>query len=562
MFDRIFEHIGAFSYKYRKVICVFALILLVVCIILETQAVIAYTYAEDSIVTDVFPVNDTLVVIYENQDEEYVADIIKKLEENEHVLSIQAYSNTLGVKMTSGDLSSMFGIDKMFIDTLFYLHEHNMVSEEMTLVEFVDFIASDDFLNNEMVGGMIDEGSSKQLKQMQGIVHALDTNAKLTAEELAELIDMDVATVKTILFFSQFKTDSVRFIDFVETVSELTDTFSGIIPADYMNKLDMLDTMTEVVTSRKLLKPSDVVELFSTAVETEMFDETTVNMLFAMAQGYKTEGKTIALYDFFMFLSNNIMANEAFAGFFDESVAAQFEEAKVMMTDGYAQLVGPEHSRMVITLDYQPETEEINEFYSSLSEMLNTECRGKHYLVGENALSYEVSQTFDAEYTFISIITAISVLLVVCITFRKFSIPVILVCVIECSIFAMMSVMTLTNTPMFFVALILVQCILMGSMIDYAILLTTYYTEVRRTHALCDTLPEVMKRATHAILTSALIMIAVSFICGFFMEGQVASILTTLGIGSLCAIILVLFVLPSLLVTFDHIILRDSDVVR
>ena len=71
-----------------------------------------------------------------------------------------------------------------------------------------------------------------------------------------------------------------------------------------------------------------------------------------------------------------------------------------------------------------------------------------------------------------------------------------------------------------------------------------------------------MKRATHAILTSALIMIAVSFICGFFMEGQVASILTTLGIGSLCAIILVLFVLPSLLVTFDHIILRNDDVVR
>ena len=115
----------------------------------------------------------------------------------------------------------------------------------------------------------------------------------------------------------------------------------------------------------------------------------------------------------------------------------------------------------------------------------------------------------------------------------------------------MMGVMVIMDTPMFFIAMILVQCILMGSMIDYGILFTSYYTEVRKELPVEKALPETMKRATHAILTSSLMIILVTLICGRLMSGAVATILTTLGIGALCAIILILFVLPSLLVIFD-----------
>jgi ABC-type antimicrobial peptide transport system permease subunit len=68
-----------------------------------------------------------------------------------------------------------------------------------------------------------------------------------------------------------------------------------------------------------------------------------------------------------------------------------------------------------------------------------------------------------------------------------------------------------------------------------------------------------MKRATHAILTSSLIIVLVTLICGRFMSGAVASILTTLGIGSLCAILLILFVLPSLLVIFDKYVVKEQN---
>ena len=98
----------------------------------------------------------------------------------------------------------------------------------------------------------------------------------------------------------------------------------------------------------------------------------------------------------------------------------------------------------------------------------------------------------------------------------------------------------------------------MGSMIDYAILFTTYYREVRKEYVLEEALPIVMTRATYAILTSSLILVLVTFICGIFMTGTVAAILQTLSIGAFCAIILILFVLPSYLVLLDRFIIKES----
>ena len=98
----------------------------------------------------------------------------------------------------------------------------------------------------------------------------------------------------------------------------------------------------------------------------------------------------------------------------------------------------------------------------------------------------------------------------------------------------------------------------MGSMIDYAILFTTYYRETRKKFTVDKALPHVMRRSCYAILTSSLILALVTFICGQFMTGAVASILITLGVGAFCSIILILFVLPSILVTFDRRIV-DED---
>lgn len=595
MFEKIVSSIGRFSFKNRKVIAFLGFILLVAVIILESQTIIEYSYAEESLVTDIFPQDDIIVIVYKNEDEHKISSIIDKLNEDEHVTSIQAYANTLGIQMSVEDLSEMFGIDKTFVNTLFYLYTNGFETSGMTFVDFATFISSDEFLNNELFSSMIDEQSKAQIAQLGDLVTSITSGTEYTALEIANMFGVDQQTVQSVFYIKQLQ--NINYKNFASTIfgtiagvlgvdsqtiekvfnitpvtSMTMESFVGVITdlssiADiFMGdelgaQLSTLIDIYDAIKTNKELSPADLVDLFGgMSGDSDMFTEENLTLLYIMSRSNTMDmsDTKIALYDFFIFLSEEIVTNEAFSSYFDEATLVEFESAKTMMSDGIAQLVGPEHSRMVVTVDYVLESPEINEFYVNLTGMLDKTLTYDYYLVGNSAMSYEVSQTFDQEYLIISIVTAIAVFIVVYLSFRRFSVSLLLICVIECAVFAMMSVMTITNSPMFFIALILVQCILMGSMIDYAILFTTYYREVRKEYVLEEALPVVMTRATYAILTSSLILVLVTFICGIFMTGTVAAILQTLSIGAFCAIILILFVLPSYLVLLDRFIIKES----
>lgn len=594
MFDKIVSSIGRFSFKNRKLIAVLGFILLIAVIILESQTIIEYSYAEDSIVTDIFPQDDIIVLVYENKDEKMMSSIIDMLSKDEHVTSIQAYANTLGAEMSVDDVAAMFGIDRVFVNTLFYLCENGFATEGMTFVDFATFITSDDFINNELFAPMLDEASKAQIAQLGSLVNALTSTDKYSAEEISAMFGVDVQMVQSVFYIKQLQNinyqnfantifgtiagvlgvdaqtiekvfnitpvTSLNMEEFVRVISDLSAIADAFVDSEQGAQLHTLIDIYDAVKSNKELSPSDIVDLFGNMADTDMFTEENLTLLYIMSRSNTMDMSStkIPLYDFFTFLSEEIITNEAFSSYFDEAMLAEFESAKTMMSEGIAQLVGPEHSRMVITVDYVLESPEINKFYADLTDMLDNTLSGNYYLVGNSAMSYEVSQTFDQEYLIISIVTAIAVFLVVYMSFRKFSVSLLLICVIECAVFAMMSVMAVTGSPMFFIALILVQCILMGSMIDYAILFTTYYREVRKEYVLEEALPVVMTRATYAILTSSLILVLVTFICGFFMTGTVAAILQTLSIGAFCAILLILFVLPSYLVLLDKFIIKES----
>ncbi len=594
MFDKIVSSIGRFSFKNRRLIAVLGFILLIAVIILESQTIIEYSYAEDSIVTDIFPQDDIIVLVYENKDEKMMSSIIDMLSKDEHVTSIQAYANTLGAEMSVDDVAGMFGIDRVFVNTLFYLCENGFTTEGMTFVDFATFITSDDFINNELFAPMLDEASKAQIAQLGSLVTALTSTDKYSAEEISAMFGVDVQMVQSVFYIKQLQNinyqnfantifgtiagvlgvdaqtiekvfnitpvTSLNMEEFVRVISDLSAIADAFVDSEQGAQLHTLIDIYDAVKSNKELSPSDIVDLFGNMADTDMFTEENLTLLYIMSRSNTMDMSStkIPLYDFFTFLSEEIITNEAFSSYFDEAMLAEFESAKTMMSEGIAQLVGPEHSRMVITVDYVLESPEINKFYADLTDMLDNTLSGNYYLVGNSAMSYEVSQTFDQEYLIISIVTAIAVFLVVYMSFRKFSVSLLLICVIECAVFAMMSVMAVTGSPMFFIALILVQCILMGSMIDYAILFTTYYREVRKEYVLEEALPVVMTRATYAILTSSLILVLVTFICGFFMTGTVAAILQTLSIGAFCAILLILFVLPSYLVLLDKFIIKES----
>ena len=170
-----------------------------------------------------------------------------------------------------------------------------------------------------------------------------------------------------------------------------------------------------------------------------------------------------------------------------------------------------------------------------------------------------MAQIFRSELLFITLLTAIAIFLVVLVTFRSFIVPLILVMLVQCGVFLTVAVVGWQGYSIYYLALLVVQCILMGATIDYGILLTTYYREKRESMGIRDSIKAAYDGSIHTILTSGLIMVIVcALVAPTFGEPTVSQICSTISIGAFCAIMLIVFVLPGVLATLDKLVCRKN----
>jgi len=126
-------------------------------------------------------------------------------------------------------------------------------------------------------------------------------------------------------------------------------------------------------------------------------------------------------------------------------------------------------------------------------------------------------------------------------------------------VFITVCVIGLQGYSMYYLAFLMVQCILMGATIDYAILFTNYYRSARETLDKKQSLAAAYDGSMHTVLTSGMIMIVATGVIGFFFsDPAIAQICRTISIGALSVVLLVLFVLPCMLGLFDRFIKKKK----
>lgn len=221
------------------------------------------------------------------------------------------------------------------------------------------------------------------------------------------------------------------------------------------------------------------------------------------------------------------------------------------------QMRGPEWSRVVIYSDYPDDSEETTAFMDDLYARCENDFAGETYLVGTSAMVHEMAGNFSREFLTVSLITAVAIFLVVLLTFRAPTIPLILVLLVQCGVYMAITAMGWQGYDVYYLALLVVQGILMGATIDYAIVFSSYYQELRRTLPRYESLCGAYEKSIHTIMTSGLILILVTAILGKFCPTQsIAQVCTSIALGSLSAVLLILFILPGLLACFDRLIIR------
>lgn len=226
---------------------------------------------------------------------------------------------------------------------------------------------------------------------------------------------------------------------------------------------------------------------------------------------------------------------------------------------GLPQLQGEHWSRLVFTADVPEESPETFALLAQMREIAEQYYGDDVLLVGNSTNAQDLSQSFIDDNLKISVLTALFVMIILLFTFKSAGLPILLVLTIQGSIWINFSFPAIMDTNLFFLSYLVVSSIQMGATIDYAIVITNRYMELKNQMSRHDAVIETLNQSFPTILTSGSIMTVSGFLIGFISTNPaISSLGLALGRGTLTSIVLVMTVLPQLLLLGDTLIERTA----
>jgi predicted RND superfamily exporter protein len=385
---------------------------------------------------------------------------------------------------------------------------------------------------------------------------------------MAALLDMDSKSAEQLylVHVSEYGDTSAWMMSVQQLVNFiLTDVLNDAAFADQFDAGQKKDlrtakTLIDAVVSGKAHTPQSMTQLMQSLDNSGSFNENTISLLYLYRDSLNdSEERTMTLETLASFLANHIVDDPKYSEMIDDTMRTDIQTMYDELQEERKQLVGDNFTLMMIDTTLDNESAETNDFIAKLIARCDEALSGEYYLIGNSVMNYEMEQSFDQELLTITILTALSVFLVVALTFRSIAIPAILVAIVQCGVYVTVTANGLLGYSIYYLALLIVQCILMGATIDYAILYTTYYQEFRREHSIFKSLVGAYNGSIHTILTSGLIITIVTGVLGFMSaDPTIAQICRVISIGAASAITLILLALPSLLAVFDKYVVKKA----
>jgi predicted RND superfamily exporter protein len=284
----------------------------------------------------------------------------------------------------------------------------------------------------------------------------------------------------------------------------------------------------------------------------------------AYAVNQETYGKLVSgvdsygvpLVDMFLFVYDQMQSGYISL---DADMTNTITELHTQLYNAELQLKGENDSRMVLQLNLPEESEETFAFLQTIHKTAAKYYDSGVLVVGDSTSDYDLSSSFYADNILISILTIVFVILVLVFTFQSAGLPVLLILVIQGSIWINFSFPYLTHTNLFFLSYLIVSSIQMGANIDYAIVITNRYTELKKIMPLKDAIVETLNQAFPTIITSGTILAAAGVLIGqLSSDPAISSIGVCLGRGTIISIVLVMGILPQILLLGDVIIEKTA----
>ena len=338
-----------------------------------------------------------------------------------------------------------------------------------------------------------------------------------------------------------------RLLRELERMDE-TDTVLGLANVDAMDGY----VLTDKLTPRQFAEMTDLdVEVARLLYSAYAVDQETYGQVVSGVDNY-----SVPLIDMFLYVYD--MMEEGYVSL-DADMTATIEDLHTQLTDAQLQLKGEHYSRLVLQLNLPEESEETFAFLDTLHSTVARYYPEDALLVGNSTSDFDLSTSFGNDNLLISILTIVFVILVLVFTFQSAGLPVLLILVIQGSVWINFSFPYLQNEPLFFLSYLVVSSIQMGANIDYAIVIANRYVELKQTMSLKDAVIESLNEDFPTIVTSGTILASAGISIGLLSSNPaIASIGVCLGRGTLISIFLVMGILPQILMLGDIIIEKTA----
>lgn len=333
----------------------------------------------------------------------------------------------------------------------------------------------------------------------------------------------------------------------LDSCAEVKST-QGLANIDAMDGYKLADALTPRQMSELAGLDYEVAEALYAAYAV---DQNEYGKLISGLGDYK-----VPLFDMFMFLQREMKdGNITLDGDIQETLDDLFEQ----LNKAQLQLQSDKYSRLVVYLNLPEESDETMDFLDTMHALIAKYYSSDTYIVGNSTNVKDLSSSFGEDNMLISVLSALFVVIILLFTFKSAGLPVLLIVVIQGSIWINFSVPTIQHESLYFLGYLIVNSIQMGANIDYAIVISSHYSDLKKEMRPKEAIITALNEAFPTIFTSGTILAVAGALIGVMTTNPViAAIGTCLGRGTVISIVLVMAVLPQILLIGDTIVERTS----
>lgn len=267
---------------------------------------------------------------------------------------------------------------------------------------------------------------------------------------------------------------------------------------------------------------------------------------------------SVPLMDMFMFLYDEVQ--DGYVNL-DDDLMEMLNSAYIQMDAAKKQLKGENYDRMLVYLTLPTSSDETYSFLDTIRDTAK-----KYYpadstvlVVGNSTNEYDFKKSFEVDNVVVTILSILIVLVVLLGTFKSVGMPLLLILVIQGSIWINFSVPAFTDKPLFFLSQLIVSSIQMGANIDYAIVISSRFMDLKNTMPKKQAIIETMNFSFPTIITSGSMMAMAGILIGqMTSNAAIVGIGQSLGRGTIISIFLVMFMLPQILLLGEKVIDKTS----